>query len=154
MLFLVFRLGNDRYAIETTQVIEVLPLVYSKLIPRAPAGIAGIFNYHGAPVPLIDLAALALQKSSRKWMSTRIILINHRTDSGETHMLGLLAEQVTETLRRTEEDFEELGITAANSPYLGPVTTDGAGIIQRIEVAKLLSETVRGQLYQEQVDAE
>ena len=40
MLFLVFRLGNDRYAIEATQVVEVLPLVNWKCVPRAPAGVA------------------------------------------------------------------------------------------------------------------
>jgi CheW-like domain len=36
MLFLVFQLGTDRYAIEAAQVVEVLPLVNAKHIPRAP----------------------------------------------------------------------------------------------------------------------
>ena len=92
MLFLVFQLGTDRYAIEAAQVVEVLPLVKSKHIPHAPLGVAGIFDYHGAPVPLIDLAELALGKASRQWMSTRIILVNYRENSGKTHLLGFLAE--------------------------------------------------------------
>ena len=77
MLFLVFQLGKDRYAIEAHQVIEVLPLVNVKQIPQAPAGVAGVFDYHGTSVPLIDLAELALGKPSRRWMSTRIILVKY-----------------------------------------------------------------------------
>ena len=60
MLFLVFQIGKDRYAIEASQVVEVLPLVNVKHVPQAVVGVAGIFDYHGAPVPLIDLAELAL----------------------------------------------------------------------------------------------
>ena len=153
MLFLTFQLGKDRYAIEAAQVIEVLPLVNWKQIPRAPAGVAGVFDHHGAPVPLIDLAEMALGQPSRKWMSTRIILVNYREDSGVAHVLGLLAERATEVLRRNEEDFTPSGVAAGGAPYLGPVTTDGAGIVQRIEIRSLLSESVRDQLFREPVDA-
>ena len=64
MLFLLFQMGEDRYAIEATQVLEVLPLVNFKRIPGAPSSMAGVFNYHGTPVPLIDLSELALGRPS------------------------------------------------------------------------------------------
>ena len=153
MLFLVFQLGKDRYAIEAHQVIEVLHLVNLKQIPQAPAGVAGIFDYHGASVPLIDLAELALGKPSRRWMSTRIILVKYARPLGETHMLGLLAEQATETLRRDEEDFSDAGLAVSDTPYLGNVTTDARGIVQRIEIPNLLSESVRTLLFAERVGA-
>jgi len=50
MLFLLFQLGQDRYALEASRVIEVLPLVSLKRIPQAPRGVAGLFNYRGRPV--------------------------------------------------------------------------------------------------------
>ncbi len=90
MLFLVFQLGTNRYAIEAAEVVEVLPLVNSKHIPRAPLGVAGVFDYHGTPVPLIDFTELAQGTPSRRWMSTRIILVNHRDKSGKVHLLGFL----------------------------------------------------------------
>ena len=153
MLFLVFRLGNDRYAIEATQVVEVLPLVNWKCVPRAPAGVAGIIDYHGSPVPLIDLTDLALGKPSRKWMSTRIVVVNYRRDSSSrTHVLGLMAEQATETMRRTEEEFADSGLSVAESPYLGSVTPGPAGAIQRVEIKHLLSESVCSQLFLDQLD--
>jgi chemotaxis-related protein WspB len=151
MLFLVFRLGNDRYAIECRQVIEVLPLVNAKQIPRAPAGVVGVFDYHGASIPLIDLAEMALGKPSRKWMSTRIIVVKYGRDPGETHALGLVAEQATETLRRKEEDFTDAGLAVSDTPYLGNVTTDSRGIVQRIEIENLLSEDLRNQLFRERI---
>jgi chemotaxis-related protein WspB len=149
MLYLVFQMGSDRYAIDAAQVVEVLPVVTIKQVPQAVSGIAGVFDYHGAPVPLIDLAELALGQRSRRWMSTRIILVTYRVDPGRTHLLGLLAEQATETLRRTEEDFDDAGVTASNAPYLGTVTTNAASIVQRIEIQNLLSEGIRHQLFGE-----
>jgi chemotaxis-related protein WspB len=153
MLFLVFQLGTDRYAVDAAQVVEVLPLVNSKQIPRAALGIAGVFDYHGAPVPLIDLTELAAGTPSRKWMSTRIILINYRNKTGEAHLLGLLAERATETMRRPEEDFVDSGLAVPGAPYLGPVVFDAARVIQRIDVQKLLPESVGGHLFRGPLEA-
>ena len=147
-LFLVFRLGLDRYAIEAAQVVEVLPMVNWKCVPGAPAGVVGIIDYHGVPVPLIDMMILALGKPSQKWMSTRIIVVNYRADnSDQMHVLALIAEQTTETIRRTEEEFVDSGLTVTASPYLGAVTTSPAGMIQRFEIRNLLPEIVRAQLF-------
>jgi chemotaxis-related protein WspB len=153
MLFLIFQLGNDRYAIEATQVIEVLPLVNVKRLPRAPAGVAGMFDYHGEPVPLVDLAELALGTPSRKWMSTRIIVVSDNRELGARSVFGLLAEQVTETVRRSEEDFRDAGVSVSDAPYLGPVTTHAGSIVQRIDVHNLLSGNVRDLLFSEQIGA-
>jgi len=153
MLFLVFQLGKDRYAIEARQVIEVLHLVNLKQIPQAPAGVAGVFDYHGASVPLIDLAELALGQPSRRWMSTRIVLVKYGGSPAEMHMLGLLAEQATGTLRRDEADFSDAGLAVSDTPYLGNVTTDTTGIVQRIETQNLLTESVRSLLFPERVGA-
>jgi chemotaxis-related protein WspB len=153
MLFLVFQLGPDRYAIQAEQVVEILPLVNAKHIPRAPVGVAGVFNYHGAPVPLIDLAHLALGQPSRKWMSTRIVLINYCDQSGKTHLLGILAERATETMHRLEREFIDPGIATAQAPYLKGVLSDADGIIQRIEIQNLVAETVGGNLFREPVES-
>ena len=127
MLFLIFQLGQDFYALDTAQVVEVVPMLRCKEIPQAPAGVAGILNYHGEPVPLIDLAALSLGKSSRPRMSTRIILVNYAEAGGEMHLLGLLAEQTTETIHREETDFVDAGVAADGTPYLGRVTKVNRG---------------------------
>ena len=161
MLFLLFQLGHDRYAIETGQIVEVLPLVRWKAIPQAPPGVAGVFNYHGAPVPLIDLGELALGKPSRALMSTRIIVVKYAAQAaepptpgtaGETHLLGLLAEQATLTLRCSAADFSDPGLASDTAPYLGPVITDAKGIIQRVDVRHLLPANVQELLFRQSLE--
>ena len=147
MLFLLFQLGKDRYALAATQVVEVLPLIHLKRIPKAPRSVAGVFNYHGRPVPLIDLTELAFERPSQAKMSTRIILTNYVDETGEKHLIGFLAERVMETVQKAKCDFVASGVSATDAPYLGAVLTDSNGIIQRIEVDSLLPADLRKQLF-------
>jgi len=149
MLFLVFQLGKDRYAIEAHRIIEILHLVNLKQIPRAPAGVAGVFDYHGEPVPLIDLTELAVGKPSRKWMSTRIILVKYPVEPSHPRTLGLIAEHATNMIQRSIPDFMETGVESDEARYLGRVTNDGGGLIQWIEVEQLLTPEVRNVLFRE-----
>jgi chemotaxis-related protein WspB len=153
MLFLVFQAGENRYAIDTSHAVEILPLVCWRSLAGAPAGVAGVFNYRGTPVPLIDLSELITQKPSRTWMSTRIIVVTHGPDRADrTRLLGLLAEQVTETLRQNEEDFRHSAPSGSNAPYLGGIAVHPTGMIQRIEVTKLLPADIYRQLFQEEAE--
>jgi chemotaxis-related protein WspB len=149
MLFLLFHIGRDRYALDAAHVVEVLPMVRHKAIPRAPAGVLGAFDYHGTPVPLIDLAALATGMPSRGLMSTRIFLVSYLARPGKTHLLGLLAERATEAIRRERDDFLDAGVAVDAAPYLGPVTMDARGAIQRIEVDRLLPPSIHEVLFRE-----
>jgi chemotaxis-related protein WspB len=147
MLFLLFQLGQDRYALDTGRVAEVLPLVAITPIPQAPAGVAGLFNYHGAPVPAIDLSLLTLGRPAPSRLNTRIVLVHYPDGHGETHLLGLIAEKVTETVRRDPADFVASGVTSDRAPYLGPVATDAHGLMQWIDVEWLLPASVRDVLF-------
>jgi chemotaxis-related protein WspB len=153
MLFLLFQLGEDRYALDACQVAEVLPVVDIKKIPRAPVGVAGVFNYRGAPVPVIDLSQLTLDRPARRHLSTRIILVHYPDDSRRRHLLGLIAEKATETLRREPTDFVPSGITNDARSYLGPVAMDARGLVHWIEVSKLLPPSVRDVLFERPVES-
>src|SRR6185503_19851205 len=100
MLFLYFQLGVDRYALDCSQVVEVVPLLGIKRIPQAPAAVAGVFNYRSKPVPVIDLSRLALGRPARPHMSARIIVVTYPGEDDTQHLLGLIAEKATETVRR------------------------------------------------------
>ena len=130
-----------------------MPLVHFKRIPKAPLGVAGVFSYHGTPVPLIDLTELAIGRPSQEKMSTRIVLIYHLGEVGKKHLIGFIAECVMETVHRAECDFVDSGVVATDAPYLGSVATDNSGIIQRIEVSRLLPESLRKQLFCDLVES-
>ena len=151
MLFLLFQLGKDRYALEAELVAEVLPMVHLKQIPRAPAPVAGVFNLRGVPVPVIDLTMLALGQPSRARMSTRIVLVRHPDSKGTLRQLGLIAEKATETIRRDPADFVDAGVSSEGAPYLGPVAHYVHGLIQRVDVHKLLPSSVCDVLFMDHV---
>ena len=130
MLFLLFQLGKDRYALEASRVVEVLPLLDLKALPGAPRGVAGIFNYRGRPVPAVDLNLLTLGERTNERLSTRIVVINYPDDSGKFQPLGLIAENATEIVRRDKNDFVEPGLKLSGAPYLGPVLMDEKGSVQ------------------------
>ena len=79
MLLLLFKLENERYGLDASQVAEVLPLVDLKRIPQALPEVAGVLNYHGELVPVIDLCKLVPGKPASPRLSTRIILVTYRT---------------------------------------------------------------------------
>jgi chemotaxis-related protein WspB len=145
MLFLLFELANDRYALDVAEIAEVLPLVHLKRIPQAPAGVAGVFNYHGSPVPAIDLSALTLGRPAESRLSTRLILVRYPDDRGEPRLLGLIAEHATDTMRRAPEDFVASGV----AHDLGPVATDASGVVQWIRPDTLLPPAVQAALFRD-----
>ena len=152
MLFLIFELGEDRYALDVRQIAGVLPLAGVKLVPRAPQAMNGLLNFHGAPVPVVDLSQLTLGRPASRRLSTRIVLVHYPEQTGRTHLLGLVAEKATETARHEASDFVPSGITDSGAPYLGPVVSDARGLIQWIDVRTLLAPSFRDLLFKEPMD--
>lgn len=149
MLFLLFQLGKERYALQASRVVEVVPLLELKQLPQAPKGMAGIFNYHGRPVPAVDLCALTLGQPASERFSTRIIIVNYPDDRGISHLLGLIAEHATEMLRKEPNEFMDSGVTLSEAPYLGPILMDSQNPVQWIYEQHLLPERVRDLLFSE-----
>jgi chemotaxis-related protein WspB len=153
VLFLLFKLDDDRYAIEAEKVASVLPLVTAKKIPHAPVAIAGAFTHRGEAIPLIDLSRLALGRSARRQLSTRIIVALYPLADGSMRKLGLIAEKVIETVRLAPEDFVASGVSNQEATYLGPVASDTDGLIQWVQVERLLPDSVRDLLFQEATES-
>ena len=135
MLFLVFELARDRYVLDVSQVAEVLPLVDIRQMPQAPTAVAGILNYRGTPVPVIDVSQLTLGRPAERRLSTRIVLVHYPGADGRPRLLGLIAERATQTVRREEKDFVASGVTS--------------GLLQWLDVRTLLPPAVRDVLFKQ-----
>jgi chemotaxis-related protein WspB len=146
MLFLRFQIGENRYAIEARQAVEVLPLVLLQRLPQAARGVAGLFNYRGRPVPAVDLSELTCGRPAREWLSTRIILVQHTDRAGQPQLLGLIAERATELMQRERREFASPAISSG-AGYLGPVMMDDEGLIQLIRPQHLLADDVCATLF-------
>ena len=147
MLLLLFQIGETRYALDTAAVLEIVPRVTLRPVLGAPPGVVGLLDYHAAPVPVLDLSALATGQPAPTRFSTRLILVQTAAADGLRRVVGLLAERATTLLQRQPTDFAPTGLlNGASAPFLGPVTTDGEGFIHRVQVEGLLTGPVRALL--------
>ncbi|WP_058542951.1 chemotaxis protein CheW [Pseudomonas fluorescens] len=148
MLFLVFCIGHERYALQAIDVVEVLPRLPLKPIAQAPSWVAGVFAWRGTVVPVIDLCALTFGHSAKARTSTRLVLVRYQGDTQQTgQVLGLILEQATDTVRCDPADFKPYGLDNRQAPYLGPVREDAQGLLQWVRVNDLLDESVRALLF-------
>jgi chemotaxis-related protein WspB len=134
MLLTLFSIGGARYALNAVQIVEILPCVEVRPIPRATPAVTGIVNYRGATALVIDLNQLAGQPPAPALLSTRLLIVRHaQTD------LGLLATRVTETLRVDPKQFIPHR-TPSQPAWLGPLFPHGQSFIQRLEIEPLFRE--------------
>lgn len=147
MQFLVFHLGKDRYGLSTRHLTRVLPLMELKQIPGTPGFVAGLMNFHGGAVPVIDVCALACGTPCALHFDTRILLVDYRVDEAPC-MLGLIVERVAGMTEIDPALFQDAGVYAMHAPFLGKVASEDGSILQLIDVEHLLPPEVRAVLYQ------
>jgi len=148
MLHLLFQLGGERYALACRKVERILPMVRLKPLPHSPPYVAGLLNYRQTIIPVVDLCSLVTSQPSRTRLSTRIILAKYSNARQELHLLGLLAEEVIDTLPLADKDIQPAGLHLAEAPYLGKVASTGQGLIRIIEVEELLPASLKDSLFQ------
>ena len=149
MLFILFQLGSDRYALPARDVAEVLPLISVKAFPGAPAGVAGLVDYRGTAVPVIDLSLLALGRPAARRVSTRLLMVRYPLPRGGERLLGVIAERATEMIAKEPADFHPTGVTGETTRFLGSIAHDPRGMIQRVDVPALLTDRLRAALFAE-----
>ena len=132
-------------------VAEVVPPTVCKELPRSPDYVKGLFNYRGKVTPVVDLSMLAMDTPCVSRMSTRIVIIDLADlDEGEERgeqYLGLLAENITETLKVADSDFEDSGLEIPDAPWLGRVARVNDCMLQLLKPHKLLTEELRQVLF-------
>jgi len=153
MLMLLFQAGDNLYAIDSAQVVEVIPIVTLRSLNHVPDYIAGVFNYRGNLVPVVDLCRLLHHTDCRFRFSTRIMMVYYPTSEGTQRWLGLMAERVTETLNRPDLDAKNM-TQVSDVPYLGNLFMDEKGMIQQIHWQHLVSDDRSASLFiQESAEA-
>ena len=139
VLLLLFSAGGPLYAMESKDVVEVIPRVSLRPAVNLPAYVSGLFNYRGVVVPVIDLCFLIQNRPSGQNLSSRIIMVTSH-DKGREFYIGLLSEGVTDTISRPLNAFHDTGLTSGNKPYLGGMTLDERGMVQILHLKVLLEQ--------------
>jgi len=95
--YLTFKLDQEIYALDITQVREVLDFSEITKVPRMPDFMRGVINLRGGVVPVVDLRLKFGMSRTEKTVDTCVIIIDLRIE-GETALLGVLADSVQEVM--------------------------------------------------------
>lgn len=144
-MLLLFNLDKERYGIEVSNVVEIIPSLPLQRIPGVPDYLAGLFNYRGIVVPVLDLTQLLVGRTSNSYLSTRMILV--RVGKNKSHFLGLLAESVTETISIDETAISSTGIVGDIASFVSGVVLNPKGMVQVVDMDKLLPDDVKTLLW-------
>lgn len=89
----VLRLGAARYVVALEDVAEVVPLAPLTRVPNAPAWLAGVANWRGRVLPVVDLRLLLGAPAPPLPTSARFVVL---TPGGSvaSAAVGVLAEAV------------------------------------------------------------
>ncbi len=88
---ILIRMEGHSYAIDSSNLVEIVPLVQLDPAVRKNNLVAGDMVYRGERLPVIDLCMMSLGRPHRKKFSTRILIVQL-----ENRMIGLIAEDLTD----------------------------------------------------------
>jgi chemotaxis-related protein WspB len=129
MLVLMFEAGGHRYALETREVVEVVPWVQLQHVAGSPEYVAGYFSHRGEVIPAIDPGRLACEISCECRFNSRLIILDVPSSDGQRRV-GLLGERVSTAHLEREGDGKR--------GAWGPLLLDEHGLFQLIELTRLL----------------
>ncbi|OQY60443.1 MAG: chemotaxis protein CheW [Desulfobacteraceae bacterium 4572_88] len=103
--YLTFKLEDEVFALDVSQVREVLDLISITKVPRSPEFMRGVINVRGSVVPVVDLRLKFGMSRVEASLDTRIVVMEITLD-GENTMLGALADSVHEVMELESGQIE------------------------------------------------
>jgi purine-binding chemotaxis protein CheW len=104
---LIFKLGEECYAIPVLKVREIIRLLEITPIPQMPTFILGVINLRGKIVPVLDLRIRFGLRGSQTTQSTCIVVVQVKTPKGHNIQMGLVVDGVQEVLNIHPGEIEE-----------------------------------------------
>lgn len=97
----VFKLGEEEYGVEITQVQEIIRVMETTRVPKAPNYIKGVINLRGKVIPVLDLKKRFGLAECNMNDQTRIIVVEV-----EDYTVGMIVDCVSEVLRISGQSIE------------------------------------------------
>lgn len=149
MLVVLFKIGEEAYALDALEVESVVPVLPVRPLAGAPQGVLGTCRIFDSVVPVLDLSAMTIGKPARKVLSSRYIIVHYPLAQGRSRLLGLLAEEATEAAEIAEEEWLTSGVAIPGKAFLGPLAQHNGQMVQRVDVSGLIHPDIRSILFAE-----
>lgn len=103
--YLTFKLDDEVFALDISQVREVLDFTALTRVPRTPDFMRGVINLRGSVVPVVDMRLKFGMTKTEQTVNTCVIIVEINLD-GEKIILGALADSVQEVIDLEPDQVE------------------------------------------------
>jgi purine-binding chemotaxis protein CheW len=139
----VFKLGEEEYGVDVSQVREIVKLMPITRIPRAPSFVEGVINLRGQITTIIDLRKrFGVEKSGG---DERCIMVTEL----ESNVVGMIVDSVSEVLRLPTENIDPtppMVMTKISADFLKGVGKLDGRLIILLDLGRILTEEEVSQL--------
>jgi len=102
--FLSFKLSEEVFAINVSQVLNILEMSTITRIPKSPDYLKGVINLRGTVLPVVDLRIKFGLPEKKATVDTSIIVLSVDLE-GEAVLVGILVDAVREVLELNNLDI-------------------------------------------------
>ncbi len=131
MQVLIFKLGDEKFAVETSKVQVINDMMEVTKVPNAPSYIRGLINLRGNIISLLDINLL-LSMSNREGTQENVIILNM-----EEEQVGISVDEVEEVIDVEEELMEKMQ-DQGSKQYIKGIINFGDKIVTLIDIDKLI----------------
>jgi purine-binding chemotaxis protein CheW len=138
--FLSFYVAGEEYALGILRVREIIEYGVVTRVPATPTWIRGVFNLRGGVVPVVDLAVKFGLPPGEITSRTCIIVVEADL-GGETTLMGVVADAVSQVMELQPEDIEPpppFG-TRVRLEYLLGMAKGDAKFVLLLDIDRVLS---------------
>jgi purine-binding chemotaxis protein CheW len=141
--YLTFRLGKEEFGIGVMNVREIMGLQEITEVPGTASHLKGVINLRGKIIPVVDLR-LKFALAEAPFTQSTCIIVVQVLQEGETAMIGIIVDGVSEVLNLALSDIEDapdFGMGTENPFVLGIAKFKGSvKILLKIEDILSLKE--------------
>ncbi len=133
----VFKIGDEEFGVEISQVREIVKLIDITRMPKAPQFIEGVVNLRGQIITVIDLAKRLDLPSAGRTDATRIMVVEVSNNT-----VGMIVDSVSEVLRLSVDDIEDtpsLIETEVHERYLRGVGKNSGRLLILLDLNEVLN---------------
>jgi len=132
MQIVVFKLGEEHFAVETDRVQSINDMMGITVVPKAPSYIKGLINLRGSIKSLVDIHLLLNLESNNE--QSNIIILKVK----EEEEIGISVDEVEEVLDIDERNIQKMDNSQVNQYVKGIVNQDGR-LLTIIDIDNLLN---------------
>lgn len=129
MQVVIFKLGDEQFAVETTKVQGINDIMKITRVPNAPSHIKGLINLRGNVISLLDMNLL-LNISKGEDEHANIIILKMKDEQ-----IGITVDEVNEVLEIEEDKLEK--VDDSNKGYIKGIINFKTRVVTLIDIDKL-----------------